>query len=226
MLAVRRAAAFNGPPERKDGRRARTSSGPGCGLVARSFVSSFVARSAIVRVKRHRPSIAPCHARSGPRRADLSVVNGGARIALSAAAAVAALVIALASGVKELPGTWRWLSGQRNEFESMSDFQRAQEPGTAQLLPVDAFDFFHSKVGEGDTYFLAVRSGGFAAGVDRATAGRIFSRFYLLPAVQVDLPAKAAVVLTVGVDPHSLGVPLGPVSKFAGGNYFAARVKR
>jgi hypothetical protein len=156
----------------------------------------------------------------------LSVVNGRARTAWSAAAAVAALLIALASGVKELPGTWDWLSGQRTQFESMTDFERMQEPGTAQLLPVDAFDFFNSKLAGGDTYYLAVRSGGFAAGVDRATAGRIFSRFYLLPAVQVDTPEKADVVLTVGVDPHTLGVPLGAVSKFSGGNYFAARVKR
>jgi hypothetical protein len=156
----------------------------------------------------------------------LSVVSGRARTASSAGAALAAFAIAIASGVKELPGTWDWLSGQRTEFESMSDFQRAQEPGTAQLLPVDAFDFFHSKLGEGDRYYIAVRSGGFAAGVDRATAARIFSRFYLLPAVQVDSAAKADVVLTVGVDPQSLGVSLGPVAKFSGGNYFAARVRR
>jgi hypothetical protein len=128
--------------------------------------------------------------------------------------------------VKELPGTWQWLSRQHTEFESLTDVQRAQEPGAAQFLPVDAFDFFRSKVGDGDRYYLAVTSGGFSAGVDRATAGRIFSRFYLLPAVQVDSPSKADVVLTVGIDPHSLGVPLGPVAKFPGGNYFAARVQR
>jgi len=156
----------------------------------------------------------------------LSIVNGRARTASSAAAAVAALVVALASGVKELPGTWRWLSGQRTEFESFTASQRMQEPGTAQLLPVDAFDFFRLELRDSDTFYLAVRSGGFAAGVDRAQAGRIFSRFYLLPAIQVDSPAKADVVLTVGIDPHSLGVPLGPVAKFSGGNYFAARVQR
>jgi hypothetical protein len=156
----------------------------------------------------------------------LSVVNGRARTASSAAAAVAALVVALASGLKELPGTWHWLSGQRTEFESFTNLQRMQEPGTAQLLPVDAFDFFRSQLRDQDRFYLAVTKGGFAAGVDRAQAGRIFSRFYLLPAIQVDSPANADVVLTVGVDPHSLGVPLGAVAKFAGGNYFAARVQR
>ena len=158
-------------------------------------------------------------------KADLCVVSARTTTA-SSAAAVAALVIALASGVKELPGTWRWLSGQRSQFKSMNALERMQEPGTSQLLPVDAFEFFRSNVGEGDTYYLAVRRGGFTTGVDRATAARIFSRFYLLPAIQVDSAAKADVVLTVGVDPHSLGVSLGRVAKFSGGNYFAARVQR
>jgi hypothetical protein len=154
----------------------------------------------------------------------LSVVTADARRASAAAAAVAALVIALVSGLRDVSGTWDWLSGQRKQFEHLSAQERAQEPGTAQFLPVDAFDFFRSRLREGDRYYLAVTKGGFAAGVDRATAGRIFSRYYLLPSIQVDTPAKADVVLTVGVDPHSLGVPLGPLEKFSGGNYFVARV--
>ena len=156
----------------------------------------------------------------------MSVVTAGARRASAAAVAVAALVIALVSGVRDVSGTWDWLSGQRKQFDHFSARERAQEPGTAQFLPVDAFDFFRSHVGEGDRYYLAVTKGGFAAGVDRATAGRIFSRYYLLPAIQVDTPAKADVILAVGVDPHTLGVPVGPVEKYPGGNYFAARVRR
>ena len=146
--------------------------------------------------------------------------------AACAAAALAALVVALASGLKDLPGTWDWLSGQRSQFEHLSARERAEEPGTAQLLPVDAFDFFRSKLREGDRYYLGVKRGGFAAGVDRATAGRIFGRFYLLPAVQVDSPENADVVLTVGIDPRSLGVALGGVEKYGGGNYFVARARR
>ena len=156
----------------------------------------------------------------------MSVVSGRARTASSAAAAAAALIIALASGLKDLPGTWDWLSGQRAQFEHFSAQERVEEPGTAQFLPVDAFDFFRSNARLGDRYYLAVTRGGFTTGVDRATAARIFSRFYLLPAIQVDTPAKADVVLTVGVDPHSLGVPLGRVEKYSGGNYFAAQVRR
>jgi hypothetical protein len=218
MLALLRAAAFRGAPERKYGRRARTSSGSGCLLVARGFVSSFVARVKIVRVASDRPP--------DGTRSDFSVVSGGARTSLCVVATLATLAVALASGLKDLPGTWRWLSDQHAQFEGLSPKERAQEPGTAQLLPVEAFDFFRSKLQDGDRYYLAVRHGKFTAGVDRATAGRIFGRFYLLPAIQVDEPAKADAVLTIGIDPHTLGVPLGPIAKFGGGDYFEARVRR
>lgn len=140
-------------------------------------------------------------------------------------AAAAALVVALGSGINDLPGTWDWLSQDHAEFARLTPGERAQEPGTAQLLPVDAFDFFRSKLRDGDRYYLAVTRAGFQTGVDRATASRIFARYYLLPAIQVDAPEKANVVFTIGVDPHSLGVPLDRVEKFGGGNYFAARVR-
>ncbi len=142
-----------------------------------------------------------------------------------AAAACAALAIALVSGAKDFNGTWHWLSGQHAQFAGLSAQERAEEPGTAQLLPVDAFEYFRERVHRGDRYFLAVEPGSFATGVSREQAGRIFARYFLLPAVQVDAPAKASIVLTVGIDPKSLGVPLGTIDKFTGGNYFVAHVR-
>ena len=205
---------MRGPPERKYGLRARTSWAGVCGVVSRDFLSSFVARVTIVRALSDRPS------------SDSGVVIARGRPLFCGAAALTTLAIALASGLKDVPGTWRWLSRQRSQFAHLSPQERAQEPGTAQLLPVDAFDFFRSKLRSGERYYLAVKGGTFITGVDRATAGRIFGRYYLLPAIQVDDPAKADTIFTVGVDPHTLGVPLGPVEKFPGGNYFEARVQR
>jgi hypothetical protein len=144
---------------------------------------------------------------------------------VAAVAAVAALLVALGSGINDFPVTWDWLSGQHAQFAHLSPAERRQEPGNAQLLPVDAFDFFRSKLRDGDRYYVAAKRGGFQTGVDRATASRIFARYYLLPAVQVDAPEDADIVFTVGVDPKSLGVPLARVQKFSGGNYFAARVR-
>ena len=140
-------------------------------------------------------------------------------------AAVAAFVVAIGSGINDFPNTWDWLSKQHAQFAGLSPAERAQEPGTAQLLPVDAFDFFRSQLREGDRFYIAASHGGYETGVDRATASRIFGRFYLLPAVQVDDPSKADVVFTVGVEPRTLGVPLQHVAKFSGGAYYAARVR-
>jgi hypothetical protein len=154
----------------------------------------------------------------------LFVVKGRARTA-AAVAAVAALLLALASGINDLPVTWDWLSSQHAQFARLSPVERRQEPGTAQLLPVDAFDFFRSKLHDGDRYYIAAKPGGFQTGVDRATASRIFARYYLLPAVQVDDAADADIVFTVGVDPRSLGVRLAHTQKFSGGNYYASRVR-
>ena len=119
-------------------------------------------------------------------------------------AALAVLAVALASGLKELPGTWRWLSEQRSQFAHFTAQEREQEPGTAQLLPVDAFDFFRTKLSEGERYYLAVTPGGFTSGVDRAQAARIFGRFYLLPAVLTSSPADATVVLSYRANPAAL----------------------
>jgi len=141
-----------------------------------------------------------------------------------AAAAAAALLVALASGIKDYGGTWDRLSRQRSEFASLSAGERAQEPGTAQLLPVDAFDFFRAHVRKGERYAIVVKPGSFQAGVDRPQATRIFARYYLLPAIQIADPARAEIVFTVGIDPHTLGIPFAAVDKFGGGAYYAARV--
>jgi hypothetical protein len=144
---------------------------------------------------------------------------------VAAALAATALLVALGSGINDFPVTWDWLSGQHAQFADLSPQERAREPGTAQLLPVDAFDFFRSKLHDGDRYYIAARRGGFQTGVDRATASRIFARYYLLPAVQVDAPEDADIVFTVGVDPKSLGVPLARAQKFSDGEYYVARVR-
>lgn len=143
----------------------------------------------------------------------------------AAAASAAAFVLALVSGIKDYGPTWDWLSGQRSQFAGLSAAERAQEPGTAQLLPVDAFDFFRARVHKNERYAIVVKPGSFEAGVDRPQATRLFARYYLLPAIQVADPARAQIVFTVGIDPQTLGLRLGRIEKFAGGAYYAARIE-
>jgi len=146
--------------------------------------------------------------------------------AAARAAVVVAFAVALVSAARDYRGTWDWLSGQRAQFVHLSATERVQEPGVAQLLPVDAFDFFRSHLREGDRYFVAAEPKNFQTGVDAAQATRIFSRYYLLPAIQVADAARADFVVTVGLDPHTAGVPLARVWKFGGGQYFVGAVRR
>ena len=133
---------------------------------------------------------------------------------MAAAAAVAALLVALGSGINDFPVTWDWLSSQRAEFAHLSPAERRQEPGTAQLLPVDAFDFFRSKLHDGDRYYIAAKRGGFDD--RRRPCDREPHLRALLPAAGD--PGRRArrrptSCFTVGVDPKSLGVPLGRLSE-------------
>jgi hypothetical protein len=145
---------------------------------------------------------------------------------LTRAAVVIAFAVALLSGAKDYRATWHWLSGQRAQFVHFSETERRQEPGVAQLLPVDAFEFFRSHLGKGDRYVVEAEPKGFQTGVDAAQATRIFSRYYLLPAIQVVDPARADFVISVGLDPHVAGVPLARVWKFGGGQYYVGAVRK
>jgi hypothetical protein len=142
------------------------------------------------------------------------------------AAVAVAFAAGLVSGVKDYRATWNWLSGQRAQFVHFSAAERRQEPGVAQLLPVDAFEFFRSHLRKGDRYVVVAEPKNFQTGVDAAQATRVFSRYFLLPAIQVADPADADFVISVGLDPHSAGVPLARVWKFGGGQYFVGAVRR
>ena len=142
-------------------------------------------------------------------------------------AAVAALLVALGSGINDLPVTWDWLSGQRRGLRApVADASGGRSRGRRNCFPSTRSTSSARSCATATATTSPSKRGGFETGVDRATASRIFARYYLLPAIQVDAPDEADVVFTVGVDPHSLGVPLARVQKFSGGNYFAARVRR
>ena len=120
-------------------------------------------------------------------------------------------MIALVSGLNDAAGNVGLALGPAEAVRASRPRKRARRsPGPRSSCPSTRSTSFARASARATATTSPSGDGGFAAGVDRATAGRIFSRFYLLPAIQVDTPAKADVVLTVGVDPHSLGVPLGP----------------
>ena len=148
------------------------------------------------------------------------------RAQLQAGLAAAFFVVALVSAAWRFGPTWRYLSKQHSQFSDFSALDRRQEPGYANALPVDAFEFFRAHLRRGERYYVGATPGPYIPGVDRPTALRTFARYYLLPAIQVEQPQEADELLTVGVTPQSLGVPVTDVVRQGQGPFWAARVRR
>jgi len=122
---------------------------------------------------------------------------------------VAALVcaaLALGSAALTFPDTWRWLSDQHAGLVALGPADRVQAPGFNNRLPVGGFDFFRANVRRGDRVYVLARGGTTVRGVDFPTGARTFARYYLLPAIVVDRPEDATVVVGIGRDPKKLGL--------------------
>jgi len=133
--------------------------------------------------------------------------------------------LALASTALTLPDTWSWLSEQRSDAEGLSAIDRFQAPGFSNRLPVGGFDFFRANVKRGDRVYVHARTGTSVRGVDFPTASRTFARYYLLPAIVVDDPSEATVVVAVARDPRELGLRYASVLEEDRGTFVVARVK-
>ena len=122
------------------------------------------------------------------------------------AGAALCAALALASAVITLPDTWRWLADQRSDLADLSPVDRVQAPGFNNRLPVGAFDFFRANVRRGDRVYVLAREGTTVRGVDFPTGARTFARYYLLPAIVVEDPREATVVVAIDRDPTELGL--------------------
>lgn len=138
-------------------------------------------------------------------------------------AAYACAVVALLSAALTLPDTWRWLSEQHDALVELEPIDRIQAPGFNNRLPVGGFEFFRENVRRGDTVYVHARPGTTVRGVDFPTGARTFARYYLLPAIVVERPEEASVVVAIGRDPAELG--LRYVSELDDGDFHVARVR-
>jgi hypothetical protein len=136
------------------------------------------------------------------------------------------LALAAVSTGRTFDKTWDFLSGQRESYAELTAAEPNIVPEFQTLLPVDAVNFFSSRMRRSDRFFVYAEDGPFIAGVDYPTAVRTFARFQLLPAVHVRNPNEADVVLAIGADPVGAGVPLGDVERSPDGRYTFARVER
>jgi hypothetical protein len=149
------------------------------------------------------------------------------RRALAASVALALfLIVGLASIVATYPASWRFLDDQHKEFADYSASDRLEAAGYANALPVGAFDFFRAHLERKERYYLAAPAGSYISGVDRPAALRAFARYYLLPAIAVQSPDQAEAIVSVGVDPKTLGLPLDRVIQSGREPIFVAQIQR
>jgi hypothetical protein len=125
---------------------------------------------------------------------------------MTRAAVAICVALALASSALTLPDTWRWLSEQRSDLEALTPADRVQAPGFNNRLPVGGYEFFRANIRRGDRVFVLARPGTTVRGVDFPTGARTFARYYLLPAIVVERPEEATVVVGIARDPDELGL--------------------
>jgi hypothetical protein len=144
----------------------------------------------------------------------------------AAAAAVAVAVLAVVSAAITFPESWSWATDQREAFASV-EVQPDVVFRYQQLFPAEAVAFVRERVRKKERFFLVTRGGDdVVLGVPRATAARTFARYALLPAVQIDSVDDADVVVAVGVDPGTLGVPFDRVEWDRKNGVAVARIAR
>ena len=145
----------------------------------------------------------------------------------AARAAAVALFIAVAvfSVLNTYRHTWAVMYSDRITYDGLSPEERVHAPGDNIPLRMDIFDWYRDRLRREDRYFLLVQEGTFGT-VDYPTAVRTFGRFYLLPAVLVDDPLRATVILTWNEDPRSLGLPYTRIDQAGRQLIFAARLDR
>jgi hypothetical protein len=126
-----------------------------------------------------------------------------------AAAAIVVAALALVSAAITFPHSWSWATDQRNSFEGLASPTLVFK--YQQLFPEDAVAFAQARMQPKDRYYVLAREGSLFAGVDYPTAVRTFTRYALLPAVQVPDPHAADFIIGVGADPGTLGLKYSKV---------------
>jgi hypothetical protein len=119
----------------------------------------------------------------------------------TAAAALIAVAATLHSG---LTHSLRVLDGERARFEALPEEQRQQAFGLLLPTRMDIFDFYRRHLRRDDRFYIQISDEAFGRFASKATVVRSVARFYLAPAVEVDDPREATVILSYERDPAEL----------------------
>jgi hypothetical protein len=125
------------------------------------------------------------------------------KAAISTATAVAALAALVLTVVRGVPEALRLLDSQQRRFEGLNAAEREQAFGTSIPTRMDIFDYYRALVRPDDRFYVQVKNEPFGI-ADKATVVRSIARYYLAPAVEVERPEEATVVLSYNADPGLL----------------------
>jgi hypothetical protein len=125
------------------------------------------------------------------------------------AGAIAVAALAFVSAAITFPHSWSWATHERSSFAGLASPTLVFK--YQQLFPEDAVAFAQARMHPKDRYYVLARKGSLFAGVDYPTAVRTFTRYALLPAVQVQDPRAADYIVGVGADPGTLDLTYSKV---------------
>ena len=115
-----------------------------------------------------------------------------------------AVLLLAVTVVRELPVTVRHMRNERARYVGLSPAERERAFGERIPLRMDVFDFYRSHLRRGDRYWVQVEASPFSTFADKATIVRGVGRMALLPAVEVERPQDADVILSWDSDPGLL----------------------
>jgi hypothetical protein len=125
------------------------------------------------------------------------------RAAISIAIGIAVVAGLVSTVVDATPRSLRILDAEEQRFAGLTRAEREQTFGTAIPTRMDVFDFYRRLLRRDDRFYVQVINEGFGT-ADKATVIRSVARYYLAPAVEVDRPEDATVVLSYDADPGTL----------------------
>jgi hypothetical protein len=106
--------------------------------------------------------------------------------------------------VSGVPHSLRVLDSEHRRFAGMTDAERDQAFGLLIPTRMDIFDFYRRLIRPDDRFFVQVEDEAFGRFAGKATVVRSVARYYLAPAIEVEDPDDATVVLSYDTDPALL----------------------
>jgi hypothetical protein len=147
-----------------------------------------------------------------------------ARRPISVFAAAAFLALAAIGAWRSFDGVWTSVGTERLAYRGMTPFDR-ENAAAGGLADTRVLDFWAERVHRGDRYFLNVPPSTKTQPQWFALLSQI-TGYYLVPAVRVNEPQRANVVLSWGRAPARAGLSLRSSVKLSGIDASVSRVAR